>query len=479
LGLTHFLLGDFELARRVATEALELSQNLNWAIHVALSTAAMGLVESVTGWYEAAKKWAQESLDADERNPWVIYQANFVLAIACCGLGEDAAAWQYIHTIFAKMVRPMPETLILWPLPVAAVLLARRNQKEQAVELLAMGLTHPLSPTGWQEKWPLLTELRTTLENDLDPDDYQGAWERGKSLDLETVVSMLMSPAELKPEILVRVASESTGKRFVEEALIATGGMGEVYLGRDIETGQPVAIKRLKPELVAQNPEAINRFMREGEVLGRLNHPNIVKVLATFEEKEQPVIVMEYVAGGSLQDLLDRQPQLPLERVLQIGLELADALVRVHHLDILHRDLKPGNVLLAEDGTPRLTDFGVAALLQSDTRLTQEGAILGTSAYLSPEAWRGQTLDACSDIWSFGAVLYEMLAGQPPFAANNAVAIMTAILNDPLPDLTQLRPETPPALVDLIEHMLVKEQARRLDSMRQVAAGLESIRRAV
>lgn len=481
LGLTHFLLGDFELARGVAAEALELSQNLNWAIHVALSTAAMGLVESVTGGYEAAKKRAQESLHADERNPWAIFQANFVLAIACCGLGEDAAAWQYIHTIFAKMVRPMPETLVLWPLPVAAILLARQNQKEQAVELLAMGLTHPLSPTGWQKKWPLLTELRTTLENDLDPDDYQRAWERGKSLDLETVVSMLMSPAELKPEIPVRVASESTstGKPFVEEALIATGGMGKVYLGRDVETGQPVAIKRLKPELVAQNPEAIKRFMREGEVLRRLNHPNIVKVLATFEEKDQPVIVMEYVAGGSLQDLLDRQPQLPLEQVLHIGLELADALVRVHHLDILHRDLKPGNVLLAEDGTPRLTDFGVAALLQADTRLTQEGTILGTSAYLSPEAWRGQTLDACSDIWSFGAVLYEMLAGRPPFAAKNAVAIMTAILNDPLPDLTRFRPETPPALVELIEHMLVKERVQRLDSMRQVAAGLETIRRAL
>jgi serine/threonine protein kinase len=144
--------------------------------------------------------------------------------------------------------------------------------------------------------------------------------------------------------------------------LIASGGMGEVYQGRDTETGQRVAIKRLKPELVAQHPEMIQRLIREGEALRQLNHPNIVQVLATIESEDQPLIVMEYVPGGSLRELLEDQPQLPLDRVLDISLELADALARAHHLDILHRDLKPDNVLLAEDGTPRLTDFGVAYL---------------------------------------------------------------------------------------------------------------------
>jgi serine/threonine-protein kinase len=182
--------------------------------------------------------------------------------------------------------------------------------------------------------------------------------------------------------------------------------MGEVYLGQDTQTGQPVAIKRLKPEL-------------------------------------------------------------------------ADALARVHHLGILHRDLKPANILLATDGAPRLTDFGVAYLAQAESKLTQEGAILGTTAYLSPEAWRGEPLDVRSDIWSFGAVLYEMLAGRPPFAAEQAVAIMTAILNDPVPDLRQFRPDAPLALVELMKHMLVKERDLRLDSMRQVAAGLEVIHRSV
>ncbi len=269
------------------------------------------------------------------------------------------------------------------------------------------------------------------------------------------------------------------GPRFVQEKLIATGGMGQVYLGRDTGTGQPVAIKQLKPELVAHNPEAVKRISREGQILQQLSHPNIVKVLATFENEGQPAIVMEYVPGGSLQDLLNEQPQLPVEQAIDLALELADALARTHHLGVIHRDIKPGNILLAADGTPRLTDFGVAYLAQQDTRLTQIGAILGTTVYMSPEAWRGEDLDGRSDIWSFGAVLYEMLAGQPPFAASQPVAIMTAILNDPLPDLYQFRPDAPPALVELIKQMLVKNREHRLDSMRQVAAGLEVIRRSV
>lgn len=266
-------------------------------------------------------------------------------------------------------------------------------------------------------------------------------------------------------------------QHFIQEAHLATGGMGEVYRGHDPQTGQPVAIKRLKPDLLAHNPEVVRRFLREGETLRRLNHPNIVKMLALVETESAPMIVMEYVSGGTLSELLARQPQLPLKQALDIGLELADALARVHHLGIIHRDIKPGNVLLAEDGTPRLTDFGVAYLARPDTRLTQEGTILGTTVYMSPEAWRGEALDARSDIWSFGAVLYEMLAGRPPFEAETPVAIMTAILNDPLPDLAQARPGPPPALVELINHMLVKERNRRFDSMRQIAAGLEVIRR--
>jgi predicted Ser/Thr protein kinase len=362
-----------------------------------------------------------------------------------------------------------------------AFLLTGRGERQKALELLFLTEHHSASTAETKET---ARRYRTEQSTDLSPQEVAAAKARGETLDWEAMAEQLGT--ELSDPDWVKLLTQAiapligtAGERFQLKKLIATGGMGEVYLGQDVESGQPVAIKRLRPDLVAQNPETIQRFIREGEVLRQLDHPNVVKVLATYEDKDQPVIVIEYVGGGSLQDLLDRQPRIPLERVLAIGLELADALARVHHLGILHRDLKPGNILLAEDGTPRLTDFGVASLLQPDTRLTQEGTILGTSAYLSPEAWRGQSLDASSDIWSFGAVLYEMLAGRPPFAATNAVAIMTATLNDPLPDLTEFRPDAPPALVELIEQMLVKERSQRLNSMRQVGAGLETINRTI
>src|SRR5262249_41713700 len=156
--------------------------------------------------------------------------------------------------------------------------------------------------------------------------------------------------------------------------VIAAGGMGTVYRGIDRLSGQPVAIKQLKPELLTEDPSLLERFAREGEVLAALNHPNIVRYLTRIEANQQNYLILEYVAGGSLADLLKTQPQLPLERVLSIALELADALSRAHHLKIIHRDIKPANVLLALDGTPRLTDFGVARIGISD--ITRTGQVV-------------------------------------------------------------------------------------------------------
>jgi serine/threonine protein kinase len=264
--------------------------------------------------------------------------------------------------------------------------------------------------------------------------------------------------------------------RFVQEELFAVGGMGTLHHGRDTNTGNIVAIKRLKPELVTHSPELVARFLREGEALQQLNHPNIVKILAMVEDKEQPVIIMEYVPGGDLRKLLAGQSLLPLHRVLDIGLEIADALTRTHHLNILHRDIKPANVLLAADGTTRLIDFGIASLEQHETRITRTGEIIGTLAYLSPEVFRGEELDPRSDIWSFGVLLFELLAGCPPFSGEQMAATLMAILNDPLPDLVQYRPETPPACTKLVKQMLEKDREKRIGSMRQVAAELEAIR---
>lgn len=264
-----------------------------------------------------------------------------------------------------------------------------------------------------------------------------------------------------------------TIKGYKVQKLIGQGGMGDVYYAIDTHSGQPVAVKRFKPEVGAGNPELLERFAREGEILRQLNHPNIVKVLATFEE-DRPYLVMEYVGGGSLRSLLDREPQLPLERVISIALDLADALTRAHRLNIIHRDIKPANVLLAEDGTPRLTDFGIAHL-SNKPRVTKAEAVLGTLDYLSPEALRSEGIDARTDIWSFGVMLFEMLAGRRPFDERTAAATALTILQNPVPDLEALRPDVPVALVDLIYRMLEKDRQARISSVRLVGAELEAI----
>ncbi|MBI4926453.1 MAG: protein kinase [Anaerolineae bacterium] len=223
-------------------------------------------------------------------------------------------------------------------------------------------------------------------------------------------------------------------------------------------------------------PQVIERFLREGEALRRLNHPNIVKVLATVDDDNQHYIVMEYVGGGTLADLLYRERPLALGRVVAISLELSDALSRAHHLHILHRDIKPGNILMAEDGTPRLTDFGLARIGQLPS-LTESRTILGTLGYISPEVLEGREASERSDIWSFGVVLYEMVTGQLPFGGESAYDCIWSIKNQPLPILENMRDGIPASLASLIRRMLRKDSGARVESVRQVGAELENIQK--
>ena len=271
--------------------------------------------------------------------------------------------------------------------------------------------------------------------------------------------------------------------RYQLGELLGEGGMGAVYRGVDTFSNQPIAIKLLRPEKVAGQPSLVERFSCEAEALRALNHPNIVKVLATFTKENQQYIVMEFVEGGSLHDLLQREGQLSISRSIEIALDLADALTRAHRLQIIHRDLKPANVLLAGDGTVRLSDFGIAKMTDSfanvDHDLTKEGTIMGTIDYLSPEACRGEILDARTDVWAFGVVLYEMLVGKRPFphpaTSSTIVSTLSAILTQPVPDLETGRPDAPEPLRDLIYRMLTKEREARIPSMRLVGAELEVI----
>ncbi len=272
------------------------------------------------------------------------------------------------------------------------------------------------------------------------------------------------------------MSQQIIANRYEINELIGRGGMGNVYRGRDTQTGDSVAIKHLKSHVIEENPELIERFNREGKLLRKLDHPNIVTVLATIEEDDNHYIVMEHIGGGSLRDIMEQDSPLPVRHVLEIGLDIADALTRTHRLNIIHRDIKPSNVLMAEDGTPRLTDFGIArGGGDGKTQLTSTGAVLGTYAYLSPEACMGEELDARADIWAFGVMLYEMLTGQRPFEYGHEAATLIAILQEETPDVRQARPDMPEELAILIDHALIKERDQRIPSIRRVGAELEAI----
>ncbi|MDX1614075.1 MAG: protein kinase [Candidatus Promineifilaceae bacterium] len=271
-----------------------------------------------------------------------------------------------------------------------------------------------------------------------------------------------------------RFAGSLLADRYRLEAELGRGGMGMLYRGVDTQTGEAVAVKSLKPAIVAGNPELVARFVREGEALRKLNHPNIVKMVAAVSDNEQHYLIMEYIPGGDLRRLLDQEAPLSISQVIEMGLDLADALTRAHRLNIIHRDLKPANVLIGDDGSPKLTDFGTAHLAGVPA-LTQTGMIVGTVAYLSPEACTGERLDDRADIWAFGVMLFEMLVGKRPFAGDTLAATLVAICNQPVPDISQLRPDVPDGLADLVYRMLHKERLSRIPSVRLVGVELEAL----
>ncbi len=262
---------------------------------------------------------------------------------------------------------------------------------------------------------------------------------------------------------------------------LGNGGMGAVYLGLDKLTGQQVAIKVLRRNSPLSPDEMIKRFIREGEALRLLEHPNIIEVIATIHEPGQMndaagtyYLVMEYASGGTLANLLAREGRIPCLRALEIALDVSDALARAHRIGIIHRDVKPGNVLMSAAGAPLLSDFGLAQRIDR-ANTDQPAALVGTIAYLSPEACHGKPLDQLSDIWSFGVMLFELLTGRQPFRRETVAGILKAIISEPAPDLRDYCPEAPARLVQLLAFILEKDRRLRLSSMRLVGAELEAI----
>jgi serine/threonine protein kinase/tetratricopeptide (TPR) repeat protein len=263
--------------------------------------------------------------------------------------------------------------------------------------------------------------------------------------------------------------------RYQIQERIGAGGMGTVFKALDTETQTIVAIKALNPESVLTRPDSVERFRREGQALRELNHPSIVKIFDTVEENGNQYLIQEFLGGGDLKSRILDMP-LSIKEVLNIALDLADALTRAHRLNIIHRDLKPANVLLDDAGKPHLSDFGIA-LIGGMERVTEKGSAIGTADYMSPEMLRAEEIDARTDVWSFGVMLFEMISGKRPFTGKSLGQIIAQVMHTATPDLEKLRPDVPVDLVDLVYRMLEKDRNVRLSTVRMVGAELETILR--
>src|SRR6266567_7755308 len=267
---------------------------------------------------------------------------------------------------------------------------------------------------------------------------------------------------------------------------LGAGGMGEVWKARDTRLERTVAIKVL-PDHLASSPDVRQRFEREAKTISALSHPHICALYDVGNQDGVEYLVMEYLEGETLADRLAKGA-LALEQTLRYGIEIADALDKAHRQGIVHRDLKPGNVMLTKSGV-KLLDFGLARAiaapagqtsltsLPTERALTQEGAILGTLQYMAPEQLEARPADTRTDIFAFGATLYEMATGQKAFSGSSQASLISSIMKEEPAPISTIQPMTPPALDRLVRRCLAKDPERRWQSARDVAIELEEIAR--
>jgi len=261
--------------------------------------------------------------------------------------------------------------------------------------------------------------------------------------------------------------------RFELQAPLGSGGMAAVYLSWDRQGGRACAVKVLA-DVLARDEEFRRRFRHEAASAGGLTHPRIVTVYGWGQDGLRQFIAMEYVGGGTLRERLQRARRLAEGEAVRLAAEAADALAYAHARHVVHRDIKPHNILLTEDGHVKVADFGIALTLDA-TSLTRTGTVMGSAPYLSPEQARGEAAGPASDQYALGIVLYEMLAGRPPFGGEAPVAVALKHLHEAVPDVRAVRPDVSPAAAAVVARLLAKAPADRYPDAAAAAAELHRL----
>jgi eukaryotic-like serine/threonine-protein kinase len=261
--------------------------------------------------------------------------------------------------------------------------------------------------------------------------------------------------------------------RYRLEARIGAGGMSTVYRATDQTLQRPVAIKLMNRE-IASDSDQLERFRREARAVAQLSHPHIVGVIDYGEDDARPYIVFEYVEGETLKERIRRSGRLPVTEAVAYAIEIARALGTAHAHHIVHRDVKPQNVLIDEEGQAKVTDFGIARTLDEEG-LTVDGRVLGTTDYVSPEQALGRGVTGQSDLYSLGIVLYEMLTGEVPFKGENQVAVAMKHVREDLPDIQYKRPEVSAALASVVDGATAKRVEDRYADDAELIADLEDV----
>ena len=259
--------------------------------------------------------------------------------------------------------------------------------------------------------------------------------------------------------------------RYRLDAQIGAGGMSTVYRAFDQTLERQVAIKLMHRE-IASDSDQLERFRREARAVAQLSHPHIVGVIDAGEDESRPYIVFEYVEGETLKERIRRMGRLPMDEALAYAIEIARALGCAHGRSIVHRDVKPQNVLIDAEGSAKVTDFGIARTLDQDG-LTADGRVLGTTDYVSPEQALGHPVNGQSDIYSLGVVLYEMLTGDVPFHGETQVSVAMKHVREDLPDLQSRRPEASATVASVLDRMTDKDLKRRYPDIESLVADLE------